>query len=149
MWFWTAGGFNELRHGQDMDYSARIYEAGFKVQLIEEAFVYHKRRTSLWKFFKQIHNWGVTRINLASLHEGMLKPIHLAPAILVLSAIIGLICFPFITYGWIVVVFGVFFTLLFGSVAFVQSLSIYGSINIAILSIITLYIQSSESLPTC
>ena len=77
------GGMNQLRHGQDMDFSARIFEAGFKVGLIPDAVVFHKRRTSLKRFFKQIFNWGIARINLSKLHEGMLKPIHLAPALIV------------------------------------------------------------------
>jgi len=139
--FEKIGGFNELRHGQDMDYSARIYEAGFKVLLIEEAFVYHKRRTSIWKFFKQIHNWGVARINLASLHEGMLKPIHLAPSLIVFLTILSMITFPFINYGGILFVLGAFIVGLLGVIAFVQSFVMYGSFKIALLSIITLYIQ--------
>ena len=85
------GGMNALRHGQDMDYSARIYEAGFKVGLISEAFVYHKRRTNLWKFFKQIFNWGVARINLQRLHPSLLKPIHALPAIVVMSYVLAVI----------------------------------------------------------
>ena len=48
------GGMGGLRHGQDMDYSMRIYNAGFKVGLIADAYVYHKRRTSIPKFFRQI-----------------------------------------------------------------------------------------------
>ena len=59
----TIGDMGGLRHGQDMDYSMRIYNAGFKVGLIADAYVYHKRRTSIPKFFRQIFNWGVARIN--------------------------------------------------------------------------------------
>lgn len=44
------GGMGSLRHGQDMEFSARIYKNGYKVGLIENAFVYHKRRTSIKKF---------------------------------------------------------------------------------------------------
>jgi len=76
----TIGGMDtELRHGQDMDYSARIYKAGFRVCLIADAYVYHKRRTNCWKFFKQIFNWGVARIALYRRHREMLKWIHLLP----------------------------------------------------------------------
>jgi len=34
------GGMGPLRHGQDMDFSARIYKAGFKVGLIPDAYVF-------------------------------------------------------------------------------------------------------------
>lgn len=137
----TIGGFGDLRHGQDMDYSARIYAAGLKVGFIERAFVYHKRRTSLWKFFKQIHNWGVTRINLADMHKDMLKPIHLAPAAIVLIGIaitILSILFQSVRPILLLGIFGVFAVSIF---AFVQSYTTYHSIKVAFLSIVTLLIQ--------
>lgn len=56
----TIGGMGGLRHGQDMDYSMRIYNAGFKVGLIADAYVYHKRRTSIPKFFRQYLLGGCT-----------------------------------------------------------------------------------------
>jgi len=51
--FDTIGGMNSLRHGQDMEFSNRIYNAGFKVTYFDDVKVYHKRRTNLKKFFKQ------------------------------------------------------------------------------------------------
>src|SRR5690606_39741621 len=43
----TVGGFTLTRLGEDIEYSIRIQRAGFTTGLIPEAFVYHKRRTSL------------------------------------------------------------------------------------------------------
>ena len=135
------GNFNSLRHGQDMDYSARIYEAGFEVSLIPDAFVYHKRRTSLRKFFKQIYNWGVARINLSNIHKGLLKPIHLAPALIVTSGII----ITMLTLAdwlpmWILYIM-IITALAVALVAFSQSLSIYRNLKVAILSVVTLFVQ--------
>ena len=135
------GGFGSMRHGQDMDYSARIYQAGFQVGLISDAFVYHKRRTSLWRFFKQIHNWGVTRINLAGLHPNMLKPIHLAPAFILIAGLLILLSAPFWLWGFALLKFG-----LLGLVALmifisIQSFLEYRSVQVALLSILTLFIQ--------
>ena len=48
------GGMNALRHGQDMEFSNRIYTAGFKILYFDDVKVFHKRRTNLKKFFKQI-----------------------------------------------------------------------------------------------
>ncbi|RPF81045.1 MAG: glycosyltransferase [Rhodothermaceae bacterium TMED105] len=137
----TIGEMGGLRHGQDMDYSARIYKAGFKVGLIEKAYVYHKRRTSLWKFFKQIFNWGVARINLSRLHPELLKPIHLAPAMLIVTllSIFGLS----IAFGWMrefLLLSAVAFGLL-ASIVMIQSLSWYKSISTSLLSIVTITIQ--------
>jgi glycosyltransferase involved in cell wall biosynthesis len=83
------GGFGSLRHGQDIEYSNRIIKSGAKVEFLENAYVYHKRRTSLKKFFKQAFNWGVARINLYKLDSSMLEPLHCIPA--VATAIFSLI----------------------------------------------------------
>ncbi len=135
------GGMNDLRHGQDMDLSARIYEAGFKVGFIPDAYVYHKRRTSLSKFFRQIHNWGVARINLGASHEGMLKPVHLLPAG-VLFATVGTVIlgvlFPVFRPLLALMIVGM---ILIAAVAFVQSFGQYHSIKTSFLSIVTLFVQ--------
>ena len=139
--FERIGGMNKLRHGQDMDFSARIYSAGFKVGLIPEAVVFHKRRTSLKRFYKQIFNWGVARINLGKLHDGMLKPIHFVPAAIVLfTALVSILALffdavrPFFYLG-VIFLFGI---LMF---AFFQSFQQYKSLKTSFLSIITLLIQ--------
>ena len=40
------GGFTKMRFGEDIDFSYRIVEAGYRPQLFPEAWVWHKRRTS-------------------------------------------------------------------------------------------------------
>lgn len=75
------GNFGDLRHGQDIEFSNRIIKSGAQVDYIDEAYVYHKRRTSLKKFFKQVFNWGVARVNLYKLDSNMLEFVHLLPAI--------------------------------------------------------------------
>jgi len=75
-----VGGFGSLRHGQDIEFSNRIIHSGAKVISISQAFVYHKRRTSLKKFFRQVFNWGVARINLYKIDSSMLEPVHALPA---------------------------------------------------------------------
>jgi glycosyltransferase involved in cell wall biosynthesis len=75
------GGFGSLRHGQDIEFSNRIIKSSAKVVYIQESVVYHKRRTSLKKFFRQVFNWGVARINLYKMDSAMLEPLHFAPAV--------------------------------------------------------------------
>ncbi len=75
------GGFGSLRHGQDIEFSNRIIKSGAKVVYIPESVVYHKRRTSLKKFYRQVFNWGVARINLYKMDSAMLEPLHFAPAV--------------------------------------------------------------------
>jgi glycosyltransferase involved in cell wall biosynthesis len=81
------GGFRAMRFGEDIDFSYRIVEAGYKTALIPDAYVYHKRRTDFRKFFRQVHNSGIARINLSILHPGTLKPVHTLPALFTLAVI--------------------------------------------------------------
>jgi glycosyltransferase involved in cell wall biosynthesis len=76
----SVGGFNNML-GEDIDLSIRIAQAGFRVSLYREVFVYHKRRINFSKFYRQVRNFGTARINLALLHKGSLKPVHALPAL--------------------------------------------------------------------
>jgi len=79
------GGFSDMRFGEDIDFSIRIYESGATCRLFPEAWVWHKRRTDLKKFFKQVHNSGIARINLTKRHPGTLKLVHLLPMVFTLG----------------------------------------------------------------
>ena len=74
------GGFSKMRFGEDIDLSYRIVEAGYKTALLPEAWVWHKRRTDFRKFFRQVFNSGIARINLAIRHRGTMKLVHMLPA---------------------------------------------------------------------
>ena len=137
----AVGGMGTLRHGQDMEFSSRIYKAGFKVGLVPDAFVYHKRRTSIKRFYKQVFNWGVTRINLGRIDKGMLKPVHLAPAFIVMFMALLIILTPFPFFPKIIWLFILGGAILVAFFAFLQSLMKYNNFKAAVLSIVTLYIQ--------
>lgn len=87
----TIGGFGQLRHGQDIEFSNRIINSGAKVISIEDAIVYHKRRTSLRRFFKQVFNWGVARVNLYKIDSSLLEPVHFLPAVATILSILVLV----------------------------------------------------------
>lgn len=135
------GGMNELRHGQDMDFSSRIYKAGFKVKFFSDVVVFHKRRTNIKKFFKQIFNWGVTRINLGRLHKEMLKPIHCLPSAALLIFILTCLLSSFIPKVQILFMIEVAFLLGILVFVFFQASIQYSSILIGSLAIITILIQ--------
>jgi glycosyltransferase involved in cell wall biosynthesis len=106
------GGMNKLRHGQDIEFSNRIISTGGKVLKVDNAIVYHKRRMSIKKFFRQVFNWGVARINLYLIDSKMLEPVHFLPAIgtLVIALTVALaIFFPtpflFLVYLGILILF--------------------------------------------
>ena len=83
-------GFTKMRFGEDIDFSYRIVEAGYKTALIPEAWIWHKRRTDFRKFFRQVYNSGIARINLTKRHPGTLKLVHLLPTVFTLG-VIGLL----------------------------------------------------------
>ena len=77
----NVGGFGDLRHGQDIELSNRIRKSGARIKFLINAVVYHRRRTSIKQFFKQVFNWGVARINLGKIDPAMLEPIHFLPSL--------------------------------------------------------------------
>ena len=83
--YMELGGFSKMRFGEDIDFSYRIVEAGYKTCLIPEAWVWHKRRTDFRKFFRQVFNSGIARINLTKRHPGTLKLVHLLPTVFTLG----------------------------------------------------------------
>jgi len=124
-----------------MEFSSRIYNNGFKVGLIADAFVYHKRRTSLRRFYKQVFNWGVARVNLGRIDNQMFKPVHFLPAFLIAGFMLIILITPFSFFPkwlWLVILAGM---LGVAAIAFFQSFAKYKNLATSFLSIITLYIQ--------
>ncbi|GAA3983409.1 glycosyltransferase [Mucilaginibacter dorajii] len=86
-----VGGFIITRLGEDIEYSIRIHTAGFKIGLIPDAIVYHKRRTNFVQFFKQLHFFGRARINISKFFPKELKAVHFFPAVFTLGVILAII----------------------------------------------------------
>lgn len=86
--FEKTGGYIITRKGEDIEFSIRIGEAGFKVGLIPEAFVFHKRRTNFSQFFKQLHFFGTARINIGRFYPKEVKFVHWFPAVFTLGLLI-------------------------------------------------------------
>ncbi len=85
------GGFSGMRYGEDIDFSLRIVEAGYRTRLFPSAWVYHKRRTSLARFFHQVRHSGEARVLLNRKHPGSLKAVHCLPSLFVLATCLMLL----------------------------------------------------------
>lgn len=133
--FEATGGFSSMRFGEDVDLSLRILEQGFETQLIKEAYVFHKRRTTLRQFFKQVYNSGIARINLHKRHPGTLKLVHAAPALFTLG-VLGLTVLSFLVSAWFILPIPFHMLLLFFSAAIQNR-----SISIGLLAVLTSYTQ--------
>ena len=97
------GGFSKMRFGEDIDFSYRIVEASYQPRLFPEAWVWHKRRTDFRKFFRQVYNSGIARINLEKRHPGTLKLVHLLPTVFTIGVILLILIGAF---GRIMMVYG-------------------------------------------
>ncbi len=113
--FAKTKGFKITRMGEDIEFSIRIIENGFKVGLIPEAYVYHKRRTNLVQFYKQLHFFGRARINISRFYPQELKLVHTFPALFLLGCL-AILAFYFICPPLFKVAVGLlaaFYTLIF------------------------------------
>ena len=81
------GGFSKMRFGEDIDFSIRIFKAGLHCRLFPGAWVYHKRRTDFRKFWRQVFNSGIARINLYKKYPDSLKLVHLLPMVFTLGVV--------------------------------------------------------------
>ena len=143
-----VGGFKDII-GEDIDQSLRIREAGFTTRLIKEASLFHKRKIDLKKFYKQVNTFGKARILLTTLHPSSFKLVYLLPTcfflgnvFLVLMALIALIarCCGDSAFGqwWWVWLLPIALYIL---AIFCESLIKNKKIKVALLSILTSYIQ--------
>lgn len=85
--FESTGGFLFDRYAEDIEFSIRIRKAGFRVGLIPEAFVYHKRRTNFTQFYQQVSNFGKGRALVGAKHEDAIKVAHWLPTLFVFAVI--------------------------------------------------------------
>ena len=139
--FEKVGGYKNMI-GEDIDLSIRIQQAGFKTTLIPEAYVYHKRRVDLKKFFRQVNTFGKGRVLLGEMHPGSLKLVHLLPAVFVIGNITlvlaAIILAPFNIRLSVLCLLPILFYVVG---IFTESLSKNHSLKIALLSIVAAYMQ--------
>ena len=145
------GGFSKMRFGEDIDFSIRIFKAGKRCRLFPEAWVWHKRRTDFRKFWRQVYNSGIARINLYKKYPESLKLVHLLPmvftvgtvslALLILFGLL-LLCFPILNIlGSLFITLGLIPLVLYSAVICVDSTLQNNSLKIGLLSIEAAFIQ--------
>jgi glycosyltransferase involved in cell wall biosynthesis len=134
----TSNGFILTRLGEDIEFSIRVHSLGFKIGLIPDAIVYHKRRTSFSQFYKQLHFFGRARINVFKFFPSELKLVHFFPAaftvFLAVTLIVNLIHHP-------LSIIANFIFILYILLIFFHSWSENKSLNVAFLSIFAALIQ--------
>jgi glycosyltransferase involved in cell wall biosynthesis len=81
--FEAIGGFGKIHPGEDPDLSLRLKKMGFKIGLIEDAYVYHKRRISWSKFYNQVKKFGLVRPILTKWHPQSAKTSFWFPSLFI------------------------------------------------------------------
>lgn len=106
--FEKIGGFVDPNRGEDIEWSIRIKKSGFKLELVEEAFVYHKRKNTLWSFAKQAFSFGRNRVNVSRFHPEAIKLVHLLPTfflIFLISIVVNAAFFKFLLIPHLLILF--------------------------------------------
>jgi len=137
----ALGGFSKTRfskmslYGEDIDFSIRIYKAGYSCRLFPEAWVWHKRRTDFRKFWRQVYNSGYARINLWRMYPEALKPVHALPSVFTLGVVGLLVLTPF-TCGWSLVLL-----LLYALLILIDSSIQSKSLKVGFLAVAAVFVQ--------
>jgi glycosyltransferase involved in cell wall biosynthesis len=131
-------GYLITRMGEDIELSIRVIDNGYKTGLIEEAYVYHKRRTSFAQFYKQLHFFGRARINISRFFPNELKLVHTFPALFTIG-LFGLLGSYFVDQRLFMVGCGVY--VLFTILNFMSATINNKSLIVGILGAIAAFIQ--------
>ena len=138
--FQETGGFAKRDMGEDIELGIRLQQHNYRMGLIPEAYVYHKRRGTFRDFWKQVHSFGRTRFLLDELHPGLglIKPVHAFPALFVLFCALIPVWFilykPFFWLSLAVLV-------VFKGTIFLDSLVKNKSLTVAFFSIAASFVQ--------
>jgi GT2 family glycosyltransferase len=133
--FIKSGGFGNIHPGEDPDLSIRLWDLGFKTKLIPEALVYHKRRISWGKFYKQVYKFGLVRPILNSWHPKSKRITYWFPT---------LFCFGFLVAGilcFFQIKFFAYLYYLYFMLAFIIALITTKNIVVAIYAMMAIVIQ--------
>lgn len=136
--FEITGGFKFDRFAEDIEFSIRMKNEGFKVGLIPEAFVYHKRRTDFEQFYKQVFNFGKGRALVGKAHPHEVKITHWFPSIFFMGSV-TMILLPFINCSLFFIAVASYCLYLFA--IFAHSLHVNRNLSVALLSVPSALLQ--------
>ncbi len=133
--FIATHGFSKRKIGEDIDLSFRLWGQGFETQLIADAFVYHKRRTSLSQFFTQTYRFGKERPVLSRQYPKTSKLTYWFPSAFVLGVLVSVLT------ALSVCNYPLYLLLVYLFLIFIDASIRNKSIKIGTLSIVTTFVQ--------
>jgi len=136
--FKVSKGFVDPNKGEDIELSMRLKKLGFRLELVEEAFVYHKRKNTFRTFLRQSFSFGQNRVNVSRYHPDAIQLIHFLPTFFLLGWLFGvalLLKASPISF-WILQLYHIWILLVF-----IDSLIKYRSLVVGFLAIFTSFGQ--------
>jgi len=133
--FEETGGYGKIHPGEDPDLTFRIWKQGYKTRLFKNAYVYHKRRIDIKKFYNQVNKFGLVRPILNRWHPKTSKLTYWFPTVFMFLFIISIILIFFKLYIPILL-FGCYFLMLF-----ISSLLKTKSLKVSCLSFLVVLVQ--------
>lgn len=135
--FTATGGFGRIHPGEDPDLALRLKAHGFETRLFPEAFVFHKRRISWKKFYRQVYKFGKVRTILNNWHPGSSRITYWFPTIFISGLILALLGGLF-GYPLLLSIYGLYFI-----AVMILSWMRSGSLKVGILSVWAVIVQFS------
>ena len=133
--FEATNGFSDMRTGEDIDMTFRLWDKGFDTQLIDRAFVYHKRRNTLSSFYHQTFSFGTARPILSRKYPKTKKLTYWFPSLFIIGFDLSIIALIF-GYWYFIAFYAIYFTALFSDATVENK-----SIKVGFLSVITSFTQ--------
>jgi glycosyltransferase involved in cell wall biosynthesis len=133
--FLASGGFGKIHPGEDPDLSLRLHQLGFKTTLINDAYVYHKRRVSWSKFYKQVTKFGMVRPILNQWHPSSRSIVYWFPTVFSLGLIVSILMAVF-QINFMLYLYGLYFI-----IAFVLALISNRSFSVALQALLAIVVQ--------
>lgn len=133
--FIASKGFGRIHPGEDPDLSIRLWHLGFKTRLMPEAFVYHKRRISWHKFYKQVYKFGLVRPILNVWHPSTKKITYWFPTLFCIGFVIALTLL-FFNIKWGIIAYILYFVM-----TFITALVVTKNGIVSILSLMAISVQ--------
>ena len=134
----NTGGFpTVVSPGEDIIFSIKIQEEGYKAHLIHEAFVFHKRKISIKKYSKQIFSFAFVRYPISLVFPHTFSFVFIMPSMYLLGIFLLIILASFFNIAFILPL------VLHYLLIFIDAIFKTKKLKIAGLSIITSFIQFS------
>ncbi|MFT4567998.1 MAG: glycosyltransferase involved in cell wall biosynthesis [Saprospiraceae bacterium] len=135
--FLKMGGFplTKMHPGEDMVFGIELIKRGYKTQYIHDAYVYHKRRTSMKQFFHQIRKFGKVRYYITRMYPDTFRITYLLPIGFVLFCLCVIVTW---LMGWNILIY---ILLGYSAAIFISSTIENRSLNTGLMSVMTSLVQ--------